>query len=60
MYRGYRAWKDGYVQTCTRRRVFRVTGRTAGAHGGTVRSAIGADLGNTVGTRARIHWWLSI
>ena len=37
------------------RRVNRVTGRTARAHGGTVRSAIGTGLGNAVGTRARVR-----
>ena len=45
------------LQTFTSRAriVFRVTRRTAGAHGGSVRSAIGTGLGNAVGTRARVH-----
>ena len=48
------------VQTFTSRAriVRRVTGRTARAHGGTVRRAISAGLGNAVGTRARVRWWL--
>ena len=47
---------DGYTQTFTSRAriVRRVTGRTARAHGGTVRSTIGPGLGNAVGTRARV------
>ena len=46
-----------YIQTFTSRarRVVRVTRRTAGAHGGTVGSAIGTGLGNTVGARARVR-----
>ena len=48
---------EGYIQTFTSRGrcVDRVTGRTASAHGGTVRSAIGAGLGNAVGTCARVR-----
>jgi len=36
-------------------RVHRVTIRTAGTHGSTIRSAIGAGLGNAVGARARVR-----
>ncbi len=53
---GVRHWCKLHTFTSRALGVLRVTGQTAGAHGGTVGSAIGTGFRNAVGTRARVRW----